>query len=189
MMRFKFNQNHTINEEFDFWGVKEVVLGGLRVAEVGKSWEHVPKHHKRHFLTHCTSFMSRWPPLIGEGGGGLHILNCNRARKEGTKLPCKSKLSICKLITKKFRIYSVDKMEYSGSLFIFRTGESNSIQTNRQQNSKQNLHQIKAKVEASSNKSSSVSQSRMKMHWHLRVLTHFKLLFCISLSKYMQGRS
>ena len=31
---FKINQNRTINVEFDFWGVKGVVLGGLGFAKV-----------------------------------------------------------------------------------------------------------------------------------------------------------
>ena len=35
MLCFKFHQNRTLNEEFDFRGVKGVVLGRLEVAKVG----------------------------------------------------------------------------------------------------------------------------------------------------------
>ena len=57
MLCFKFHQNHTINEEFDFWGVKEVVLG---VAKVGRTWEHVPKHHRRLFLPKQKPLYAIW---------------------------------------------------------------------------------------------------------------------------------
>ena len=50
MLCFKFHKNRTINEEFDFWGVKRVVLVGLGVAKVGTTKEHVPKPHRRLFL-------------------------------------------------------------------------------------------------------------------------------------------
>ena len=42
MLRFKFQQNHTINEKFDFWGVKVVVfLGGSGVVKVGTTSRNV----------------------------------------------------------------------------------------------------------------------------------------------------
>ena len=50
MLCVKFRQTRTINKEFEFWGFKGAVLGGLGVAKVGTTWKHVPKHHRRLFL-------------------------------------------------------------------------------------------------------------------------------------------
>ena len=55
-MWFKFHQNRTINEEFDFWGLRGLFW---RVAKVGTAWEHVPKHHSRLFLP-----QKRYTPLV-----------------------------------------------------------------------------------------------------------------------------
>ena len=52
MLSFHFHQNQTINEEFDFWGGKGVVLGGLGVANIGTTWEHVSAKINR-----CTLFV------------------------------------------------------------------------------------------------------------------------------------
>ena len=34
MLHMKFHQHRTLNEEYDFWRVKEVVLEGLGVTKV-----------------------------------------------------------------------------------------------------------------------------------------------------------
>ena len=49
MLCFKFHQNHTINEEFDFWWLRDFYrgFGGC------KSWHNLricPKHHRGQFL-------------------------------------------------------------------------------------------------------------------------------------------
>ena len=43
MLCLKFNQNRTINQEFDFWGVKGVVLGGVWGFQIWHNWRSCSK--------------------------------------------------------------------------------------------------------------------------------------------------